>query len=136
MPNPAQIAGVTAKAAYMTAIVTKGLSSRMRYLPPAFAVLPLLASPALAQQAEENADEAETVIVVTGEGLPQTPAAPAYSTVEIDRDAIITSASGRLEDVLAGVAGFQQFRRSDSRSANPSAHAPGPEIVTRSRIPS
>ena len=33
----------------------------------------------------------------------------------------MNSASNRIESVLADVAGFQQFRRSDSRSANPSA---------------
>lgn len=43
------------------------------------------------------------------------------SITVITRDRAATSASGRLEDVLASVAGFQQFRRSDSRSANPSA---------------
>ncbi|MEL6487637.1 MAG: TonB-dependent receptor, partial [Pseudomonadota bacterium] len=32
-----------------------------------------------------------------------------------------SSASGRLDDVLRNVAGFQQFRRSDSRSSNPTA---------------
>lgn len=60
-------------------------------------------------------------IVVTGTGLEKTPGTPAYSSVEIGRDAITTSASGRIEDVLTSVAGFQQFRRSDSRSSNPSA---------------
>ncbi|MDT0574665.1 TonB-dependent receptor [Croceicoccus sp. F390] len=60
-------------------------------------------------------------IVVTGEGLEPTPGEPAYGAVEIDRDALLRAASGRIEDVLQGVAGFQQFRRSDSRAANPSA---------------
>jgi hypothetical protein len=46
---------------------------------------------------------------------------PAYSSREIDRETITSSASGRIEDVLANVAGFQQFRRSDSRYSNPSA---------------
>lgn len=61
------------------------------------------------------------IIVVTGDGLPQSPATPAYSTLTLDRETAAASASGRLEDVLGNVAGFQQFRRSDSRSANPSA---------------
>lgn len=78
----------------------------------------LLATPALAQDAAGE-DDGENVIIVLGEGLPETPAAPAYSTVEIDREAIVTTASGRLDDVLLNVAGFQQFRRSDSRSSNP-----------------
>jgi len=78
-----------------------------------------IAAPAHAQ--EETDDDGENVIIVLGEGLPDTPAAPAYSTVEIDRDLITSSGSGRLDDVLRNVAGFQQFRRSDSRSSNPTA---------------
>ena len=35
--------------------------------------------------------------------------------------AIANSSTGRLEEVLGNVAGFQQFRRSDSRSSNPTA---------------
>lgn len=60
-------------------------------------------------------------IVVTGAGLEDSPATPAYDVETIERDRILTSASGRIEDVLSSIAGFQQFRRSDSRSANPSA---------------
>lgn len=60
-------------------------------------------------------------IVVTGQGLPDTPAAPAYDRVVLDREVLRRAASGRIEDALANVAGFQQFRRSDSRSSNPSA---------------
>lgn len=60
-------------------------------------------------------------IVVTGRGLEETPATPAYDTQEIGRESIVSAPSGRIEDVLSSVAGFQQFRRSDSRSANPSA---------------
>jgi len=79
----------------------------------------LAAGPARAGEADEEADK--PVIVVTGAGLAQTPGTPAYSTQEIGREAIISSASGRIEDVLSSAAGFQQFRRSDSRSSNPSA---------------
>lgn len=61
------------------------------------------------------------VIVVLGGGLGQTAGTPAYSTTVIDREQIENSGSGRLEDVLGNVAGFQQFRRSDSRSSNPTA---------------
>lgn len=60
-------------------------------------------------------------IVVTGRGLDETPATPAYDVQRIARERILAAASGRIEDVLASVAGFQQFRRSDSRSSNPSA---------------
>ena len=61
------------------------------------------------------------LIIVTGRGLEDLPGMPAYSTRELDREQILSSASGRIEDVLSSVAGFQQFRRSDSRSSNPSA---------------
>lgn len=79
------------------------------------ALLPMLLpfTPAMAQEGP--------VIVVTGRGLEQTPATPAYDVIELDRDKIVSGASGRIEDVLMSVAGFQQFRRSDSRSSNPSA---------------
>jgi len=60
-------------------------------------------------------------IVVLGSALPLPPGTPAYGSVVIDRDRLTGDASGRVEDVLADVAGLQQFRRSDSRSANPSA---------------
>jgi len=68
---------------------------------------------AMAQDAEQ--------IVVTGAGLQPTPAAPAYNVQTIDRDRLLQAASGRIEDALSAAAGFQQFRRSDSRASNPSA---------------
>lgn len=77
-----------------------------------------LTGPALAQEADNEGDQ---TIVVIGEGLPDTPAQPAYSVREIERELIVTTPSGRIEDALSAVAGFQQFRRSDSRSSNPSA---------------
>src|SRR5687768_16303411 len=60
-------------------------------------------------------------IVVTGRGLEETAAAPAYGSVAIERERLKTTASNRLEDALSDVAGLQAFRRSDSRSSNPSA---------------
>lgn len=78
----------------------------------------LFAVPVMAQEAVGSDED---TIVVLGQGLPVTPATPAYSTVEITREQLIATSSGRLEDALANVAGFQQFRRSDSRSANPTA---------------
>lgn len=60
-------------------------------------------------------------IVVLGSPLPLPPGVPAYGSVTIDRERLTNDASGRVEDVLSDVAGFQQFRRADSRSANPSA---------------
>ena len=74
-----------------------------------------LALPLSAQETEAP------VIVVTGEGLDETPATPAYDQHVIDREQLVSVPSGRIEDALASVAGFQQFRRSDSRSANASA---------------
>jgi vitamin B12 transporter len=69
--------------------------------------------------AEDTQPQSE--IIVTGRGLKETPATPAYGTQEIGRDRLTGAASGRIEDVLSSAAGFQQFRRSDSRSSNPSA---------------
>lgn len=64
---------------------------------------------------------AESVIVVSGAGLADTPATPAYDTQLLSRDSLATAASGGIEEALGTIAGFQEFRRSDSRSANPSA---------------
>ena len=83
----------------------------------ALATLPLALVPVAAWAEEEPA----APIVVTGHGLRETPATPAYDVTVLTREALTRAASGRIEDVLAGVAGFQQFRRSDSRSSNPSA---------------
>ncbi len=60
-------------------------------------------------------------IVVTGRSLPQPAGAVAYGAVTIDASRLQGEASGRLEDALRDVAGFQQFRRSDSRAANPTS---------------
>ena len=61
---------------------------RLKYL--AVLPLPLVAVPALAQESP--------VIVVTGRGLEQTPATPAYDVIELEREKIVTGASGRIED--------------------------------------
>ena len=81
--------------------------------------LPLAAIPLAAHA--EAAGEPSAPIVVTGHGLRETPATPAYDVTVLTREALTRATSGRIEDVLSGVAGFQQFRRSDSRSSNPSA---------------
>ncbi|MCW1381395.1 TonB-dependent receptor [Novosphingobium sp. KCTC 2891] len=97
----------------------------MRSLMSACALSALIAIPAAAQEAPAPADSPPasptSQIVVTGRGLADTPATPAYSVQEIDRDRLLIAASGRIEDALSAAAGFQQFRRSDSRSSNPSA---------------
>ncbi len=77
-----------------------------------------VSAPLAAQDSEATP---EPVIVVTGTGLPDTAATPAYDTQLLDRERLVATSSGRIEDALASVAGFQQFRRSDSRSSNPSA---------------
>ncbi len=91
----------------------------MRLVP----LLPLIALvvpvPALAQQTTLEPDGPD--IVVLGRPLPPPPGVLAYGSVTIERERLTGDASGRVENVLADVAGFQQFRRSDSRSANPSA---------------
>ena len=84
----------------------------------AFAQSPDSAPTALPAPAQAPA---QAPIIVTGRGLDQTPAAVAYDVRTIDRSMLLSAQSGRIEDALANVAGFQQFRRSDSRSANPSA---------------
>jgi vitamin B12 transporter len=60
-------------------------------------------------------------IVVIGKGLAEVAGEAAYDVVTIDRERLTTVTSGRLEDVLRDVAGFQQYRRSDSRSAHPTS---------------
>jgi len=66
-----------------------------------------------------RADEAE--IVVTGLGLAASPGEAAYDVIGIDRERLEMSASGRMEDIIRDAAGFQQFRRSDARSAHPTS---------------
>lgn len=92
----------------------------MRFLvaAPLLALIPLLAHAQTAPGPDPSVDREE--IVVLGQGLPL-PERTAYGVVEIDSARLTGDASGRLEDVLLDVAGFQQFRRSDSRSANPTA---------------
>jgi outer membrane receptor protein involved in Fe transport len=69
-----------------------------------------------------HAGEAEPgAIVVLGAALDLPPGTPAYGTAVIDHARLQADAAGRVEDVLKDVAGFSQFRRSDSRSANASA---------------
>jgi outer membrane receptor protein involved in Fe transport len=60
-------------------------------------------------------------IVVTGRALPEPAGAQAYAARTLDADALVAEASGRPENALRGVAGFQQFRRTDSRAANPTS---------------
>jgi iron complex outermembrane receptor protein len=77
---------------------------------------PLIATPLHAEGSDGPAD-----VVVLGRGLDLPPGTPAYGSVVITRERLAEEASGTVERALSDVAGFQQFRRSDSRSANPSA---------------
>lgn len=86
-----------------------------------------LAAPLAAQDDGEGVGEEKLPedtpeeIIVTGRGLDAALSTGIYATTTLERETIIASPSGRIEDVLRNVAGFQQFRRSDSRSSNPSA---------------
>lgn len=82
-------------------------------IPLTIAMILGAASP-LDAQAVQSGD----TIIVTGRGLARSKADVAYDVVTIDRQRLLDSASGRLEDALRDVAGLQSFRRSDSRSAN------------------
>ena len=96
-------------------VTTRFLLRRSRTFPLLLAMMPLAA------QAQHVGPDDQGDVVVLGRGLALPPGTPAYGTITIDRARLDGDASGRVEDVLADVAGFQQFRRSDSRSANPSA---------------
>ncbi len=80
-----------------------------------------LGAPLAAADNAETKEQPVAEIVVRGDGLDETPSSGVYALTTLERETIIASASGRIEDVLLNVAGFQQFRRSDSRSSNPSA---------------
>jgi vitamin B12 transporter len=80
-----------------------------------------LAMPTIAIAQNSARDEDSVPIIVTGRGLDMPVGIEAYDSVIIARDRLILNASGRIEDVLADVAGFQQFRRTDSRAANPTS---------------
>ena len=82
-------------------------------------LLPVLLPPVLLHAAPACAQPAaDALITVTGKGLRDVPGDAALALVVIDRDRILGSGANRLESVLADIAGQQQFRRSDSRSAN------------------
>lgn len=60
-------------------------------------------------------------IIVTGRPLPLSIGAAAYSSLTITPERLSATASGRLEDALKDIAGLASFRRTDSRSANPTS---------------
>jgi iron complex outermembrane receptor protein len=83
------------------------------------------AAPVTALHAQDAATAAtppsDDAIIILGRGLALPPGTPAYGAVTIDRDSLVEAPSGMVENALSGVAGLQQFRRSDSRSANASS---------------
>jgi outer membrane receptor protein involved in Fe transport len=85
----------------------------MRALPVFLLLAP---APATAQDAPPVEE-----IVVTGRGLRAAAGEEVFSTTTIGRERLEGSASHRLEDILRDVPGFQLFRRSDARSANPTS---------------
>jgi vitamin B12 transporter len=84
------------------------------FVPPrlTLVLIGLCASPALAQDKE---------IVVTGRGLKAAAGEEVFAPIVIERERLTGSASNRLEEVLREVPGLQLFRRSDSRTANPTS---------------
>lgn len=73
----------------------------------------VFAVPALAADAD--------TIVVTGAALVRAEGERVRAVQVIDGDALTGSAASRLETVLQSATGFQMFRRTDSRSANPTS---------------
>ena len=85
-------------------------------------IRPLAALPLIAFASSVLAQETpEAPIIVTGRGLDAGRGAALLDVTTIGRERLDNNASNRLEDVLREVPGFQQFRRSDSRSAHPTS---------------
>ncbi len=82
----------------------------------------LVVPPMVAAAAPASAQvDTPGAIVVTGASLPRADGEVAYDEATIDRDRLTATASDRIEDILGDVAGFVQYRRSDSRSAQPTS---------------
>lgn len=60
-------------------------------------------------------------ITVLAEPLPAAPGSRTYSTEVLDRDDLLRTGPNRLDAVLRQSAGFQTFRRSDSRATHPTS---------------
>lgn len=82
---------------------------------------PLLLATTLLGTTTAFAQVREEEIVITGRGLEAGLGESVFDSVTIERDRLSGSASNRLEDILRDVAGFQNFRRTDARSANPTS---------------
>ena len=77
-----------------------------------------LAAPAFAADAPAPAGAVSEVVVT---GLPEAKGDTAYDVRVLDTQTLRASSSGRLDDVLFNVAGFQEYRRTDTRAANPTS---------------
>ena len=66
-----------------------------------------------AAKPDGGAENAPATIIVTGEGLEEPLSSLAYEAHYLEREQLISTGSGRIEDALSSIAGFQQFRRSD-----------------------
>lgn len=88
---------------------------------PAATLIALAGAADVGALASGSAEAPADPIIVTGHSLDPPSGTAAYDRQVLDAARLRSSASGRIEDALSAVAGFQQFRRSDSRSANPTA---------------
>lgn len=81
----------------------------------------LLTAGAASAQTRDQPPAPEQIIIVTGFGLQPARGEEVFDVTTIERERLTGSASNRLEDILRDVPGFQLFRRSDARSANPTS---------------
>lgn len=90
----------------------------IRVTAPLSVALGALGAPGWAGEPEDQGGP--PTIVVVGRPLSAPPGLEATGPRTLETARLSSVASGRLEDALRDVAGFQQFRRVDSRAANPS----------------
>ena len=81
----------------------------------------MLCGSAASGQAPKPPPAPEQIIIVTGSGLKPSRGEDVFNVTNMDRERLTGSASNRLEDILRDIPGFQLFRRSDARSANPTS---------------
>ena len=81
-------------------------------------LLSLLVATAAAAETPASAPAVGEIVVT---GLPEPKGDVAYDVVALPPETLRAASSGRLEDALLDVAGFQEYRRSDSRAANPTS---------------
>ena len=67
------------------------------------------------------AAQSTDTVVITGRALSPSVGSEAFGTTRIEREQLVAEPSGQLENALRALPGFQLFRRSDARSANPTS---------------